>query len=256
MGTPSRKAGVNTAVVWGTLAPEQVGTVLRERPATGTEPVEFFVASLSLVLHPHNPMAPTVHANYRYFELGDADAPRRWWFGGGSDLTPAYLFDEDAAHFHRVLKSACDRHDTTYYRRFKRWCDDYFYLGHRGEHRGIGGIFFDRLHEPDWESAFGFVQDCADAFLPAYLPIAERRLGMPFGDAQKRWQQLRRGRYVEFNLLHDRGTAFGFRTGGRTESILMSLPLAARWEYDVQPQPGSAEACLLAVLREPRDWVP
>jgi coproporphyrinogen III oxidase len=199
-------------------------------------------------------MAPTAHANYRYFELGDGATPEAWWFGGGSDLTPAYLFEEDAAHFHRVHKEACDRYDASLYPRLKRACDEYFYLPHRGERRGVGGIFFDRLNGDDPEGLFAFVRGCADAFVPAYLPLVEARKDAPFTAAQRRWQEMRRGRYVEFNLVYDRGTLFGFKTGGRAESILMSLPLVARWEYDHQPEPGGPEARLVEVLRTPREW--
>lgn len=169
-------------------------------------------------------------------------------------MTPAYLFEEDAVHFHSTLKAACDRHDEAYYPRFKAWCDEYFSLPHRGEKRGVGGIFFDDLHDRDPLALLSFVEDCAGAFVPSYLPLVSRRMGEPFTPAQKRWQGLRRGRYVEFNLLYDRGTTFGLRTGGRVESILMSLPLTARWEYGAEPDPGSEEERLLAVLRMPRSW--
>ncbi|HVG95592.1 MAG TPA: oxygen-dependent coproporphyrinogen oxidase [Chloroflexota bacterium] len=261
-GAVFEKAGVNVSAVHGLLSPEAArgaagpdylsGGDPAGHPADG--PVPFFAASLSLVLHPHNPMAPTAHANYRYFELGDGAAPEAWWFGGGADLTPAYLFEEDAAHFHRAHKAACDRYDATLYPRLKRACDEYFFLPHRGERRGVGGIFFDRLTGDDREGLFALVRDCADAFVPAYLPVVAARKDAPFTAAQRRWQGLRRGRYVEFNLVYDRGTLFGFKTGGRAESILMSLPLVARWEYDHQPGPGSPEALLVEVLRTPREW--
>ncbi len=256
-GNVFEKAGVGVSIVEGELSEEaarQMGG------GTHIEDLTFWAAGVSLVIHPHNPMAPTVHANYRYFERGDGSAPGSWWFGGGSDLTPAYLFEEDAEHFHRVHKQACDKHDPAYYPRFKQWCDEYFYIEHREEGRGIGGIFFDNLHEPTTdedtapETLFGFVSECAHAFLPAYLPIVERRKDMAFDERQRQWQQMRRGRYVEFNLVYDRGTKFGLRTKGRIESILMSLPLTARWEYDFQPQPGTEEARLVEVLQEPRDW--
>jgi coproporphyrinogen III oxidase len=216
----------------------------------------FFAAGVSLVLHPHNPMAPTAHANYRYFERGGGgdEAPAAWWFGGGADLTPAYLFEEDVRHFHRAHKVACDRHDPKLYPRFKRWCDEYFYLPHRGEARGVGGIFFDDLCDRDPAALLSFCRDCADAFVPAYLPIVEQRKDADFTPEQKRWQQLRRGRYVEFNLVYDRGTRFGLKTAGRVESVLMSLPLTARWEYAHEPPAESEEGRLVAVLRAPREW--
>ncbi|HET6343908.1 MAG TPA: oxygen-dependent coproporphyrinogen oxidase, partial [Myxococcota bacterium] len=222
---------------------------------SGPESLKFFATGISLVLHPHNPFAPTVHANYRYFERGDGQAPGSWWFGGGADLTPSYLFEEDATHFHRVHKEACDRHDPAFYPRFKTWCDAYFTIAHRGETRGIGGIFFDNLHDRDRDALHAFAADCAGAFVPAYLPIVEKRQAHPFTEEHKRWQGLRRGRYVEFNLVYDRGTVFGLRTAGRIESILMSLPLHARWEYNHTPPEGSREAALVDVLRHPRAWV-
>lgn len=251
-GNVFEKAGVNVSEVYGELSPDAA----REMGGgTEIEDLSFFATGVSLVLHPHNPMAPTVHANYRYFERGDGSEPGSWWFGGGADLTPAYLFAEDAEHFHRTLKEACDNHGEAFYPRFKKWCDEYFFVRHRGEARGIGGIFFDNFSELGRPGGYAFVRDCAKAFLPSYLPIVERRKEMNFTEHQRRWQQLRRGRYVEFNLVWDRGTKFGLRTGGRTESILMSLPLTARWEYDHQPAPDTPEGRLLAVLREPKDWV-
>ena len=251
-GRHFEKAGVGVSVVHGELSEEAARSM---GGGAHIEDLSFFATGLSLVFHPRNPMAPTVHANYRYFERGDGSEPGSWWFGGGADLTPSYLFEEDARHFHATLKSACDAHDEAFYPRFKAWCDEYFYIPHRKECRGVGGIFFDNLHDRDREELFAFVKSCGDAFLPAYQPIVERHLDDPFTGAQKSWQQLRRGRYVEFNLVYDRGTQFGLRTGGRIESILMSLPLTARWEYDHQVEPGSPEAEVLAVLREPRDWV-
>ena len=218
------------------------------------EDLRFFAAGISLVFHPRSPMAPTVHANYRYFERGDGQQPGAWWFGGGAELTPSYLFEEDARHFHQVHREACDKHDPALYPRFKQWCDEYFFIKHRGESRGLGGIFFDNLNDRDQDACFAFVSDCARSFLPAYMPIIERRAALPATEAQRDWQQLRRGRYVEFNLVYDRGTLFGLRTNGRIESILMSLPLTARWEYMHAPEPGSEEARLLEVLQTPRDW--
>lgn len=248
------KAGVNVSAVHGELTPQAVAA-MRARKGDLPDVRRFFATGISLVIHPHNPMAPTAHANYRYFELGDGEA---CWFGGGADLTPSYLFDEDAVHFHRTLADACDGTDPQFYPRFKTWCDEYFYLPHRKECRGVGGIFFDDL-EPgdphDIDTIFGFSSACAAAFLPSYMPILDRRIEMPFSEEHRRWQQLRRGRYVEFNLVWDRGTTFGLRTDARTESVLMSLPLTARWEYDHQPEPGTPEAEILSVLRNPRDWL-
>lgn len=257
------KAGVNTSIVYGTLPRPAIQKMRVNHKALDpdVESLEFFAAGLSMVLHPHNPMAPTVHLNYRYFETvdpKDKDKANAWWFGGGTDLTPSYLFDEDAIHFHRTIKDACDKHDRAYYPRFKKWCDDYFSVKHRNETRGVGGIFFDDLdeEEKDQEQLFSFVQDCLGAFLPSYLPLVEKRKDMPFGDKEKEWQQLRRGRYVEFNLVHDRGTSFGLNTpGARVESILMSLPLTARWMYMHEPEKGSREERLVNVLRQPVDWV-
>ncbi len=236
------KAGVNFSSVRSPLS-----AALANR--LGVPPQGISATGISLVLHPESPMIPTVHMNLRHLELEDGRA----WFGGGTDLTPYYFFEEDARHFHRTLREACDRHDRTYYPRFKKWCDEYFYLPHRQEARGIGGLFFDDLSgEP--ERTFAFVQDVGASFLSAYLPIVERRRSEPWGPGERRWQELRRGRYVEFNLLHDRGTLFGLETGGRIESILMSLPPRVRWEYLVQPQPGSREHALLEILHKPGSW--
>ena len=261
-GKVFEKAGVNTSIVYGTL-PRAAIQKMRVNHKALSDPdidsLEFFAAGLSLVLHPQNPHAPTVHLNYRYFETMDASGEgKAWWFGGGTDLTPSYLFEEDAIHFHRTIKDACDRHNREYYPRFKTWCDKYFRIPHRGECRGIGGIFFDDLDEDekDQEELFSFVQDCLKAFLPSYLPILQRRVGLPYTVKEKAWQQLRRGRYVEFNLVHDRGTSFGLNTpGARVESILMSLPLTARWEYMHAPELGRREEKLLGVLKDPREWV-
>lgn len=242
-GDVFEKAGVNFSAVHGE-APDML--------KTGSAPLAFFACGVSLVLHPHSPKIPTVHANFRYFEQSDGDA----WFGGGADLTPYYLDEEDAMHFHTTFKTACDKHDPLYYPRFKQWCDEYFHIKHRGESRGIGGIFFDHLKgtEREREEIFAFVQDVSRAFLPAYVPIVERHRKDSYNDDEKRWQLLRRGRYVEFNLVYDRGTRFGLETGGRIESILMSLPTLARWEYDMQPTPGTPEHDLWEVLKSPRDW--
>ena len=247
------KAGVGVSVVHGSLSAEAAQAMAGGQGRGDGVGLDFHAVGISLVMHPHNPMAPTVHANYRYFERGGGAL---WWFGGGADLTPAYLFEADAAHFHAQHRDACARHDPAFYPRFKAWCDRYFHLPHRQETRGVGGIFFDDLCDRPADALFAFVRDCASAFLPAYLPIVQRRWQLPFGDAERRWQQLRRGRYVEFNLLHDRGTVFGLRTGGRTESILMSLPRTARWEYAPEvAAAGSPEAELQAVLAAPRDWL-
>ncbi|KAF1827225.1 uncharacterized protein K489DRAFT_385887 [Dissoconium aciculare CBS 342.82] len=260
-GNVFEKAGVNISVVYGTLPRAAIAKMRVNHKALDpdVDSLEFFAAGLSLVLHPHNPMAPTVHLNYRYFETANSDgSTNAWWFGGGTDLTPSYLFDEDAIHFHRTVKDACDAHDRAYYPRFKKWCDEYFYIPHRGESRGVGGMFFDDLDETekDAESLFSFVQTSLSAFLPSYLPILQRRKDMPYTDREKQWQQLRRGRYVEFNLVHDRGTAFGLNTpGARVESILMSLPLTARWQYQHEPEKSSREERLMSVLRKPVEWV-
>jgi coproporphyrinogen III oxidase len=235
------RAGVNVSHVHGELDP----AFARRLPGDG---LRFEAVGLSLVLHPRSPMVPTVHMNVRLLVQGG-----KAWFGGGADLTPHYLFDEDAAHFHRTLKAACDRHDPALYPRFKKACDDYFLLPHRSERRGVGGVFFEDLGG-DPLRELDLVGDVARAFLPAWLPIAERRRGLPWGERERAWQEIRRGRYVEFNLLHDRGTVFGLQTGGRVESILMSLPPRVRWVYDHRPEPGSEEARLLEVLRAPRDW--
>ncbi|HEY1378514.1 MAG TPA: oxygen-dependent coproporphyrinogen oxidase [Gemmataceae bacterium] len=236
------KAGVNFSEVYGEMSQEFAAQVPGEGRA-------FYATGISLVLHPRNPHVPTVHANFRFLEKGD-----RSWFGGGADLTPYYPVREDVVHFHRTWKAVCDRHPAAAdYRRMKAECDRYFFLPHRGEARGVGGIFFDYLGG-DLEAVFVFVRDAGDAFLDSYLPIARRRMDEPYGDRHRAWQLVRRGRYVEFNLLYDRGTLFGLKTGGRTESILMSLPPAVTWEYDARSEPGSPEAELVDVYLKPRDW--
>ena len=252
------KAGVSVSEVHGTLSPEAAAQMGGGQSPGGPLGGPFFATGVSLVLHPRSPMVPTVHANYRYFERPDPGGnPARgsWWFGGGADLTPSYLFEDDAVHFHTVLKAACDGHDLAFYPRFKLWCDRYFLIPHRQEMRGLGGIFFDNLCDRPAAAVFAFVQACMQAFLPAYLPIVRRRCDHPYSSAQRAWQALRRGRYAEFNLVYDRGTLFGLRTGGRIESVLMSLPPEAAWAYDHQPAEGSPEAALTAVLRTPVDWV-
>ncbi|PVI01999.1 coproporphyrinogen III oxidase [Periconia macrospinosa] len=260
-GNVFEKAGVNISVVYGRLPKPAIAKMRANHKALDpdVESLDFFASGLSMVLHPKNPNAPTVHLNYRYFETADEQGKTNaWWFGGGCDLTPSYLYDEDTIHFHQTVKDACDKHDRAYYPKFKKWCDDYFNNKHRGETRGVGGIFFDDLDETekDQEQLFSFVTSCLEAFLPSYLPIINRRKDMEFTEQQKLWQQLRRGRYVEFNLVHDRGTAFGLNTpGARVESILMSLPLTARWQYMHAPEKGSREERLLEVLRSPKEWV-
>ncbi|CAL1370909.1 unnamed protein product [Linum trigynum] len=258
-GAVFEKAGVNVSVVYGVMPPEAYRAARSASPDQKPGPIPFFAAGISSVLHPKNPFAPTVHFNYRYFETDapkDAPgAPRQWWFGGGTDLTPAYIFEDDVKHFHSVQKKACDKFDLTFYPRFKQWCDDYFYIKHRGERRGLGGIFFDDLNDYDQEMLLAFATECANSVIPAYVPIVERRKDMPFNDQQKAWQQLRRGRYVEFNLVYDRGTTFGLKTGGRIESILVSLPLSARWEYDHKPEEGSEEWKLLDACINPKEWL-
>src|ERR1700730_10808187 len=220
----------------------------------------WFASGLSLVIHPVNPFIPTVHANYRFFELyNEKDEVIDCWFGGGTDLTPYYLIEEDAKHFHGCYKKVCDRFDPTFYHRFKRDCDNYFVNWHRNnERRGIGGIFYDYQRPDETKDLFfwmNFGKACGDEFLGAYVPIVERRKNTPYTQDQKFWQEIRRGRYVEFNLVHDRGTLFGLKTNGRIESILMSLPPRARWEYNHQPLPGSAEDELLQVCLRPKDWI-
>lgn len=240
-GDVFEKAGVNFSEVHGQLSEE----FARQVPGEGRD---FTATGISLVLHPRNPYVPTVHANFRFLTKGGTQ-----WFGGGSDLTPYYPFHEDVVHFHRAWKTVCDRHSgVADYARFKRWCDDYFYLPHRQEHRGVGGIFFDYL-EGDGERIFAFVRACGDGFLGAYTPIVKRRKDIFYTERERNFQEFRRGRYVEFNLIHDRGTLFGLKTGGRVESIFMSLPPVARWLYDYHPDPQTPEAHLYEFLK-PRDW--
>ena len=209
----------------------------------------------SLVIHPLNPYVPTTHMNVRFFMAEKAGVEPVWWFGGGFDLTPYYGFEDDARHWHKTASKACEKFGTDVYSRFKRWCDDYFYIKHRQEPRGIGGLFFDDLNEWDYDKCFEFIQSVGDHFLPAYLPVVERRKDTPYGDQQRKFQLYRRGRYVEFNLVYDRGTLFGLQSGGRTESILMSMPPLARWEYNWHPEPGTPEAKLYEVFLKPRDWI-
>ncbi|KFO26666.1 oxygen-dependent coproporphyrinogen-III oxidase, mitochondrial [Fukomys damarensis] len=257
-GRVFEKAGVSISVVHGNLS-EEAAKQMRSRGKvlkTKNGKLPFSAMGVSSVIHPKNPHAPTIHFNYRYFEVEEADGNKQWWFGGGCDLTPTYLNQEDAVHFHRTLKEACDQHGPDLYPKFKKWCDDYFFITHRGERRGIGGIFFDDLDSPSKEEVFRFVQSCAQAVVPSYIPLVKKHCEESFTPQEKLWQQLRRGRYVEFNLLYDRGTKFGlFTPGSRIESILMSLPLTARWEYMHSPSENSKEAEILEVLRHPKDWV-
>ncbi|XP_042666801.1 oxygen-dependent coproporphyrinogen-III oxidase, mitochondrial [Centrocercus urophasianus] len=253
------KAGVNVSVVFGQLS-EEAAQQMRSRgkvlKATEDGKLPFCAMGVSSVIHPKNPHVPTMHFNYRYFEIEEADGTKQWWFGGGTDLTPTYLNEEDAVHFHKTLKEVCDKHDLKLYPKYKKWCDDYFYIKHRDERRGIGGIFFDDMDSPSKEEVFQFVQSCAKAVVPSYVPIVKKHCHDSYTPEEKLWQQLRRGRYVEFNLVYDRGTKFGLLTpGSRIESILMSLPLTARWEYMNTPPESSKEAEILEVLRNPKDWV-
>ena len=251
-GNVFEKGGVNISEVFGSL-PESMQKQL------GVSHTDFFACGISLVLHPKNPMVPTVHANFRYFELYDDDKNIvDQWFGGGLDLTPYYLFEEDATHFHGVCKAACDAHDASFYADYKKKCDAYFWNHHRDEARGIGGLFFDycRPNEVhDLASWYAFITQMGDAFLDAYLPIVQKRKILPYTDEQRQWQEIRRGRYVEFNLVHDKGTLFGLKTKGRIESILMSLPPTVQWAYDVQPEENTEEAKLITVLKNPKTWV-
>jgi coproporphyrinogen III oxidase len=252
-GRVLEKGGVNTSVVYGNVT-DAIRTQLK------IDGSKWFACGLSIVLHPLNPFVPTVHANWRYFELyNESEEIIDNWFGGGTDLTPYYLFPEDARHFHTTLKKTLDPFGKQLYPKYKKECDHYFANHHRNkEMRGIGGIFYDYLRpesEEDAERLFAFQQACGNAFLEAWLPIAEKRKDIPFGEKEIRWQEIRRGRYVEFNLIHDRGTLFGLKSNGRTESILMSLPPRARWIYDYQPEPGSREDELLQVCLHPKDWI-
>jgi coproporphyrinogen III oxidase len=251
-GAVFAKGGVNISGVHGKL-PDSMQAYFK------VDDVDFFACGLSLVLHPKNPMAPTVHANWRYFEMynqkGDVIDQ---WFGGGQDLTPYYLFEEDAVHFHQSCKSACDKHNPDFYATYKKRCDEYFYNSHRNEARGIGGLFFDYCKASktmDMEQWYQFVREVGNSFLGAYVPILEKRIHLPYTAEQQNWQEIRRGRYVEFNLVHDKGTLFGLKTNGRIESILMSLPPKVQWVYDHHPEPNSKEEQLIRVLKSPKNWV-
>ena len=256
-GNVFEKAGVNVSVVYGQMPPEAYRAATGEE-GSGTEMIPFFAAGISSVMHPHNPMAPTVHFNYRYFETdapkGAAGAPRAWWFGGGTDLTPSYIFDEDVTHFHQTLKDICDKHDAEFYPKFKQWADDYFLIKHRGERRGVGGVFFDDMNDRSKDELLAFATDMAAGVVPAYVPLVAKHKDDEFTPEQRAWQQMRRGRYVEFNLVYDRGTTFGLKTGGRIESILMSLPRYCEFQYDHNPAPGSREEDALDAFKNPRTW--
>jgi len=248
------KGGVNISKVFGEL-PDPI------KKHFNVEHGWFWAGGISLVIHPESPMIPTVHANFRYFELYEDEGMnkiRDSWFGGGADLTPYYLWEEDAVHFHQTLKNACDKHGDELYPEFKKQCDEYFFNSHRGEARGVGGLFFDYLRPDEKrtpEDWYRFTTGVGNVFLDSYLPIAKKRKDEPYNRSQKYWQEIRRGRYVEFNLIHDRGTLFGLKTKGRIESIFMSLPPQVRWDYDFHPKPGSKEAGLIDVLKSPREWV-
>lgn len=248
------KAGVNTSSVHGVLNEKEIilfKSMLNSKGIASINSFEdatFFATGLSIVIHPYSPFAPTVHCNYRYFEL-KTKSNNVAWFGGGADLTPSYYFTEDEDHFHSIYKKCCDRFDKELYPRFKKDCDQYFYLPHRKEFRGIGGIFFDYLNQPSLDYCYEFVVDCSQQFLPSYLPIVDQRIKSSFTDYEKKWQSIRRGRYVEFNLLHDKGTLFGFKTNGRTESILMSMPPQVSWDESFKIQKNSKENNLLNRLK-------
>jgi len=243
------RGGVNLSRVQGRELPPSASASRPQLAGRGYDAM-----GVSLVLHPRNPYCPTVHLNVRFFVAAAPGSAPVWWFGGGMDLTPYYGFEEDARHFHANCRAALDGFDPSYYRRFKSWCDDYFRIRHRGEPRGVGGIFFDDFAERGFEHAFALARAVGDRFVHAYLPIVERRRALPFGERERAFQAYRRGRYVEFNLVYDRGTLFGLQSGGRAESILMSMPPSASWRYDWKPAPGSAEEKLYTDFLRPRDW--
>ena len=252
-GNVFEKGGVNTSVVYGRVTDQM-------RKHLAIDCSKWFAAGLSLVIHPLNPFVPTVHCNYRMFELYDEnDMLADRWFGGGTDLTPYYLFEEDARHFHRMYKEVCDEFNPSFYPKFKEVCDNYFVNTHRqNERRGIGGIFYDHQRTDEIQNVdfwINFGKSCGETFIPAYVPIAEKRKDYSYTEKNKHWQEIRRGRYVEFNLIHDRGTLFGLKTNGRTESILMSLPPTVRFEYNYQPKPNSEEDKLVQICLHPKDWV-
>ncbi|MEJ2315711.1 MAG: oxygen-dependent coproporphyrinogen oxidase [Gammaproteobacteria bacterium] len=249
-GNVFEKAGVNFSHVFGSRLP---ASATAQRPELAGR--SFQAMGVSLVIHPRNPYVPTSHANVRFFVAEKDGEEPIWWFGGGFDLTPYYGNDEDVMHWHSVARDACMSFGEDVYPRFKQWCDDYFFLKHRNEPRGVGGLFFDDLNEWDFDTCFAFMRSVGDAYIPAYLPIVQRRRDTDYGDRERNFQLYRRGRYVEFNLVYDRGTIFGLQTGGRTESILMSLPPLVRWQYDWQPEAGTPEAVLYERYLKPRDWV-
>ena len=249
-GKVFERAVISFSHVFGKRLPPSASASRPELAGRGFEAM-----GVSLVLHPLNPYAPTVHLNVRFFiAVHETDAPV-WWFGGGMDLTPYYGFDEDAQHFHQSCKSALAPFGDDYYPRFKKWCDEYFFLKHRHEPRGIGGVFFDDLNDQGFDASFALMQSVGNSFLPAYLPILERRKDLPYGQRQRDFQAYRRGRYVEFNLVYDRGTLFGLQSQGRTESILMSLPPIVNWRYDWRPEDGTPEAALYQRFLTGRDWI-
>ena len=249
-GAVFEKAGINFSHVYGEGLPP---SATAHRPELAGR--SFQAMGVSLVIHPHNPYAPTSHANVRFFIAEKAGADPVWWFGGGFDMTPYYGFDEDCVHWHHTAREACQPFGTDVYPRYKQWCDEYFYLKHRSEPRGIGGLFFDDLNAWGFERCFAFMRSVGDHYVPAYLPIVNRRKDMPYGERERDFQLYRRGRYVEFNLVYDRGTLFGLQSGGRTESILMSLPPLVKWRYDWQPASGTPEASLYEHYLCQRDWL-
>lgn len=249
-GKVFEQAGVNFSHVFGEALPPSA-TI--DRAELANRP--FQALGLSLVIHPLNPYVPTSHANVRFFIAENDKDDDIWWFGGGYDLTPYYPFQDDAIHWHQTAKSACDSSDHQYYKRFKKWCDQYFYLKHRQEQRGIGGLFFDDFNEQDFDHSFGFLKNVGDSYLNAYLPIVAKRKNIEYSEHERDFQLYRRGRYVEFNLLYDRGTLFGLQSGGRTESILMSLPPLVKWQYNWQPEAGSPEAVLYDKFLVAQDWL-
>ena len=244
------KAGINYSHVYGTALP---ASATAQRPELAGR--SFEAMGVSLVIHPWNPYVPTSHANVRFFVADKPDTAPVWWFGGGFDLTPYYGFEEDACHWHQEAARACEPFGADTYPRFKKWCDEYFFLKHRGEPRGVGGLFFDDLNEWGFDQCFAFMRSIGDHYLQAYMPIVERRKRLAYGDRERDFQLYRRGRYVEFNLVYDRGTLFGSQSGGRTESILMSLPPKVIWRYDWHPQAGTDEARLYEVFLQPKDWL-
>lgn len=244
------RAGVNFSHVFGRSLPPSATAIRPELAGRSFEAM-----GVSLVLHARNPYVPTAHLNVRFLSSEKAAPPPVWWFGGGMDLTPYYGFADDARHFHRCCRDALAPFGPDLYRRFKKGCDEYFYLKHRGEPRGVGGIFFDDLSEPDFDACFALVRSVGESFVPAYLPIVERRRSLPYGERERGFQAYRRGRYVEFNLVYDRGTLFGLQSGGRAESILMSLPPQVAWRYDWRPEPGSAEEKLYTEFLIAKEWV-